>query len=122
MRLLIAVAPTVTCVIYSQLMTKWRVAHLAESLAGSKTLFDRLCIYLTDPLIISAYVLAFVASILWVFVVEHYAISNAFPVYIGMVVVLVSIGGILLFNEVLNVQKAVAIVLIVAGVYLATQA
>lgn len=122
MRLLIAIAPTVACIIYSQLMTKWRVVHLAESLAGNKTLIGRLGVYLTDPLILSAYAVAFAASILWVFVVERYALSNAFPVYIGMVIVFVSLGGVLLFDEVLNIQKAFAIVLIIAGVYLVTRA
>lgn len=122
MRLLIAIAPTVTCIIYSQLMTKWRVMHLSESLAGSKTLVGRLTVYLTDPLIISAYAVALAASVLWVFVVERYAISNAFPVYIGMVVVFVSLGGVLLFNEEMNIQKVIAIVLIIAGVYLVTRA
>lgn len=120
MKLLLAIAPTVVCITYSQLMTKWRVGQIAASMGPKRDLADRLFAYLTDPLILSAYALAFIASVMWVFVVERYAISNAFPTYIGLTVAIVSFGGMALFGETLGLQKIVAIGLIIAGVYLAS--
>lgn len=122
MKMLLAIAPTVACVIYSQLMTKWRVGHLAQGLAESRSLWDKIFVYLTDPLIISAYAMAFLGSVGWVFVVERYPISNAFPVYIGSIVVLVTVGGAMLFSESLNLQKLIAMALIITGVYLVSRA
>jgi multidrug transporter EmrE-like cation transporter len=122
MKMLFAIAPTVFCVVYGQLMTKWRIGSLGSSLTESRGLTGRLLVYLTDPLILSAYISAFLASIAWVFVVEKYDISTAFPVYIGLITVFVSLGGTLFFHEGFNLQKFIAICLIVAGVIIATRA
>jgi multidrug transporter EmrE-like cation transporter len=121
MKLLLAVFPTVVCIIYSQLMTKWRVGHLAQNLAESRSILDKIFVYLSDPLIISAYLMTFVGSVGWVFVVERYPISSAFPVYIGSIVVFVTLGGVLLFNEILSFQKLIAMTLIIIGVYLVSR-
>ena len=50
------------------------------------------------------------------FVVERYAISIAFPMYVGLTILAVAAGGHLLFGEAVNASRLLAISLIVAGV------
>jgi multidrug transporter EmrE-like cation transporter len=76
----------------------------------------RLAVYLADPYILSAYVAALASSITWMFVLENYPISLAFPLHIGLTVMAVVIGGICLFGEPVTPSRILAIVLIVAGI------
>lgn len=117
MKLLLAMAPTIFLMVYSQLVTKWRVQSLfAEGGQGAPDGLARLTTYLTDPLIVSAYAAALAASMVWMFVVERYAISIAFPLYIGLTVAMVAIGGVTMFGEPVNSSRLISIVLILAGV------
>lgn len=119
MRMLVAMFPTLVLVIFSQLATKWRVQalHADAATAGSGRLFT----YLTDAWIWAAYAAAFAGGVFWLFVVERYAISIAFPIYIGITVVCVTLGGAFLFGEALGALQWVAVMLIVVGVTLAVQ-
>ena len=116
MKLLLTMSPTVFFVVYSQLITKWRVGKIFDDMEIMPEGTARLLLYLKDPYIISAYLASFFASIAWMFVVEKYDISNAFPIYIGLIVLLVVMGGVMFFNELMNSQRVVAILLIVLGV------
>lgn len=122
MKLLLAMSPTVLLVVYSQLATKWRVINMAaESSAPSIDGVSRILTYLRDPFIVSAYLASFLASIAWIFVVEKYPLSNAFPIYIGLIVLLVTVGSALLFKETINPQRMVSILLIICGVALGSK-
>lgn len=122
MKLLLAMSPTILLVVYSQLATKWRVVNMAaESSAPSVDGVSRIIIYLRDPFIVSAYLASFLASIAWIFVVEKYELSNAFPLYIGLIVLLVTVGSTLLFKETINPQRMVSILLIICGVALGSK-
>lgn len=117
LKLLLAMSPTILLVVYSQLATKWRVTHMTdESLAPGANTISRIHDYLHDPIIVSAYLASFLASIAWIFVVEKYELSNAFPVYIGLTVLLVTVGSALLFKETINPQRIASILLIICGV------
>ena len=118
MKMLLAMAPTVALIVYGQLVTKWRVGSISQGSPPGGPL-DRLIAYLLDPFILSAYVTTLGASVAWLFVMERYAISLAFPVYIGLTVMLVVIGGAILFGEPMPPSRVLAILLIVAGVALA---
>jgi multidrug transporter EmrE-like cation transporter len=119
MKMLLAMLPTLVLVIFSQLATKWRVQALQAEAAANAS--GKLFTYLTDLWVLAAYAAAFLGGVFWIFVVERYAISLAFPVYIGITVVCVAIGGIFLFGESLAPLQYLAIALIVAGVTLAVQ-
>ena len=116
MKLLLAMSPTVFLVVYSQLITKWRVGSMQGGMRGAADGASRLMTYLKDPYIITAYLASFLASIAWIFVVEKYDISNAFPIYTGLIVFLVALGGLFFFQEEFTAQKVVAILLIILGV------
>ena len=52
----------------------------------------------------------------WMFVVESYPLSLAFPLHIGLTVMAVVVGGIYLFGEPITAPRIVAVCLIVAGI------
>lgn len=116
MKMLLAMAPTIILMVYGQLLTKWRVQTLSESGLAGEDGFQRMVGYLLDPYILSAYVTTFAASIAWMFVVERYALSAAFPIYIGLTVALVAVGGVIFFAEPLDGWRILSIVLILSGV------
>lgn len=116
MKLLLAIVPTVLLMVYGQLVIKWRVQSLFDAGNPASDGSSRLFVYLSDPLIISAYLTSLAASVTWMFVVERYAISIAFPLYIGLTVVAVAVGGVALFGEPVTGARLLSIALIVAGV------
>ena len=121
MKLIMIMLPTVMLVVYSQLVMKWRVTALLAAAHNASGAFGRLGIYLWDPYIVSSYVAALTGSILWLFVVERYPVSIAFPVYIGLTVWLVTIAGIWLFGEDVTMPRFVAVLLIFAGVVIGSR-
>jgi multidrug transporter EmrE-like cation transporter len=116
MRLILAILPTMLLVVYGQLVIKWRVAALSGPANPADGTLGRLLSYLGDPYILSAYVAALVSSITWMFVVESYAVSLAFPLHIGLTVLAVVIGGVYLFGEPITASRIVAVCLILAGI------
>jgi|SRR5688572_9382230 len=122
MKLLMAVLPTILLTAYSQLVTKWRVAALAATSAQSMGVSDRTFGYLIDPFIISAYVFSLLSSIAWLFVVERHPVSIAFPVYVGVLFGLVTLGSTLWLKESISIQHLVGLLLILVGVVVVSRA
>lgn len=122
MKLLLAMLPTIALVVYSQLVTKWRVGSVALDLPADADRWVRLWSYLTDPWIVSTYAAALGGSVAWMFVVERHDLSVAFPVYVGLTVATVALAGMALFGEAMNWQRALSIALILAGVALGSRA
>jgi multidrug transporter EmrE-like cation transporter len=116
MRLLFAILPTMLLVVYGQLIIKWRIGAIAGSANPDADGLARLLSYLGDPYILSAYVAALAGSVTWMFVVESYPLSLAFPVYIGLTVMAVVVGGVYLFGEPITAARSVAVCLILAGI------
>ena len=122
MRLLFVLIPTVALVVYGQLVVKWRVKDLLSVAPVDAGILDRLLSYLLDPFILSSYIAALLASITWMFVVERYPVSLAFPIHIGLTVSVVVISGIFLFGEEMNLKKLIGVALIVAGIVIGSRA
>ena len=123
MNMLLAILPTILLTAYSQLVIKWRVAAMAAAgadHAGSAS--ARAVGYLTDPYIISAYVFSLLSSIAWLYVVEKYPVSIAFPAYIGVLFAVVILGSNLLLHEPVSLQHLAGIALIMLGVVVASRA
>ncbi len=116
MRLVLYLLPTILLVVYAQLVTKWRVGAVATVMPVGSGPLDRLAAYLTDPYILSAYVAALGSSVTWMFVVESYPVSLAFPLHIGLTVVSVVLGGVWLFGEPLTLSRVLAVCLILTGI------
>lgn len=122
MKLLVAVLPTILLTAYSQLVTKWRVTTLMAAADGSMSVSARTYDYLVDPFIISAYVFSLLSSVAWFFVAEKHPVSVAFPVYVGGLFVIVTVGSALLLKESISAQHLVGLLLIFAGVAVVSRA
>lgn len=122
MKLLLAALPSILLTSYSQLVIRWRVATLASTSLQSMSFPERTLAYLLDPLIISAYAVALLSSVAWFSVAEKYPVSMAFPVYIGVLFSIVTIGGAMLLKEVITVQHLVGLALIFVGVAVVSRA
>lgn len=116
MKLILAILPTMLLVVYGQLIIKWRVAALSSLANPADGALARLVSYLGDPYILSAYGAALASSMTWMFVVESYPVSLAFPLHIGLSVMAVVIGGIYLFGEPITLSRILAVLLILAGI------
>ena len=114
------VLPISILVAYSQIIVKWRAGqiHFPAESTGIKQALT----YLADPLIFSAYVAAFVASLGWLYVVTKLPLTVAFPVYIGATFTLVLIGGWFFLSEVITLGKLIAMLLILSGIALGLKA
>ena len=121
MRLLLAITPTVFFAVYGQLVTRWRVRELAEQLAPGTGMVTRAWHYLLDPYILSGYLSAVAGSVAWFFVVERQPLTVAFPVYVGISVLLVAVAGVWLFGESVTASHMLGMLLIVAGIVLVSR-
>lgn len=122
MKLLLAVLPTILLAAYGQLVSKWRVAALTATGAEPASAPARVLTYLTDPYIISSYVFALLSSIAWLYVLEKYPVSVAFPTYIGVLFAVVTVGSALLLKEHISVQHVLGMGLILVGVIVVSRA
>lgn len=118
MKLLLAILPTLVLVVFSQVATKWRIQVLGTA-SLLETGASRIWTYLSDFWIWAAYGAAFMGGVFWMFVVERYPVSVAFPIYIGLTVLCVAVAGVAGFGEPFTARLALAILLILGGVALA---
>lgn len=122
MKLLLAILPTIVFTTYSQLMIRWRVLNLAAGTAHSLAVPGRAFAYLTDPYVMSAYVGTLLSGITWFFVLEKHPVSVAFPVYIGILFCVVTIGSSLVLKEHVSMQHLAGIALILSGIVVVSRA
>ena len=117
MKLFISILPVISIIVINQLIVKWRITNLYYDLSNVY-LLKRFFIYITDPWILITYILVFISSLIYMFVLEKYPISLVYPVSIGMTVLLVNLGGIFFLSEVFSFKKFIAILLITSGLIL----
>lgn len=118
MKIFFGVLPIALLVAYSQIMVKWRTMQSGAVALNDGPFLDRVLQYLSDPLLLSAYVTALAASFLWLMVVAKLPLVVAFPVYIGVTFVLVLIGGWLFLSESMDTTRLLAAGLILLGITL----
>ena len=108
------VLPISLLVAYSQIIVKWRSGYINASVDhwGIRQVAN----YLFDPVIFSAYLAAFVASLAWLYVVIKLPLTVAFPVYIGVTFILVLLGGWLFLSEAMTISRLISMVLVLAGI------
>ena len=114
------ILPIALLVTFSQLIVKWR-SNTVEK-AADATFQLQLFKFLTDPVILSAYAAALIASFAWLYVVTRLPLTVAFPVYIGVTFAMVLFGGWYFLNEAMSTAKFFAILLILGGIVLGIRA
>lgn len=120
MKTYLLILPIALLVTYSQLIVKWRVNSMDVSISSSS--LQQLFKFLADPIILSGYIAALVASFAWLFVVTKLPLTVAFPVYIGVTFAMVLLGGGVFLAETLTATKLVAVLLIFGGIVLGVTA
>ena len=122
MRILLSVLPVSILMVYSQLIVKWRMnTNWIEFSVKDNSWHNRLILYITDPYILSSYGASLLASFAWLFVISRLPLAVAFPIYQGLIVMLVILGSYSILGEDITGIKLLAICLILAGVILGVQ-
>lgn len=118
MKTLLLTFPVALLVAYSQIMLKWRMLNIEVVDIQSLPLLPRILKYLSDPFILSAYLTAFLSSLLWMYVIIKLPLVVAFPVYIGITFILVIAGGWYFISETVTFMRLASITLILTGIVL----
>ena len=111
---------TIFFTVYGQIVLKWRingVGSLPEDLTDKIVFLFKL---LFDPWIFSGFLAAFIASFFWMATMTKFDISYAYPFMSGAFV-LVFILSVFLFQEAMNWQKIVGLLLIVTGIIITSR-
>lgn len=111
---------TIAFTVYGQIMLKWRIDKYGDLPAD---LFDKLQFILRlllDPLILSGFLSAFVASLFWMAAMTKFDISFAYP-FMSFAFVLVFIISVFLFGEPITTNKVIGLALIVLGIIVTNQ-
>ena len=87
------ILPVALLVTYSQIIVKWRTIDSTFNQVKNKGIFSYLLKFLLDPIVLSAYVTALIASFAWLFIVTKLPLTTAFPIYIGTTFCMVAIGS-----------------------------
>ena len=116
MKTYLLILPIALLITYSQLIVKWRSKTTGDIIEAG--FFQHLIRFLTDPIVLSAYAAALVASFAWLYVVTRLPVTVAFPVYIGVTFAMVLFGGWYFLAESFSTTKLIAIALIMIGIVL----
>ena len=105
---------------YAQLALKWRLGALpalpAEGLARYRALVQSLF----DPVVLSCGLAIGLASILYLSILAKYNLNRVYP-FMALNFIIVVLGSSFLLGEPLSLPKVAGVLLIVAGVSLASQ-
>ncbi|MFB5660218.1 EamA family transporter [Alteribacillus sp. HJP-4] len=111
---------TIFFTVYGQIMLKWRISKFGSLPAEFQEKVFFLFRLLFDPLILSGFLSAFVASFFWMAAMTKFDISYAYP-FMSLSFMLVFILSVFLFNEPMTVHKIAGLVLIIAGILVTSQ-
>lgn len=111
---------TIIFTVYGQIILKWKIdkyGNLPDDLMEKAAFILRL---LLDPVILSGFLSAFVASLFWMAAMTKFNISFAYP-FMSLSFVLVFVLSVLLFGEPVTSQKVIGLSLIVLGIIVTSQ-
>jgi multidrug transporter EmrE-like cation transporter len=75
---------------------------------------------LCEPLFAGGFFLYFVAALVWFRVMAYEPLSTAYPVMVGLIFVMVSIGAFFFFSEQVSIRKLIGLAVILAGIAIAS--
>jgi uncharacterized membrane protein len=107
---------TIIFTVYGQMILKWRITKLNWSMIDGN-LIDRIICYLKllfDPLILSGFLSAFIASISWTMAMSKFEITTAYP-FMSISPAIVFLLGVFILNETFTIGKVIGLVLIILG-------
>lgn len=114
--MLIHILPVSILVAYSQLIVKWRTSTIEFTYIQHQSIVDKLVSYMSDPYILSGYLMALFGSFLWLFVISKISLSIGFPLYIGITFLLVILSSWLFLGEQITAIKLISSLMIFIGI------
>lgn len=111
---------TIFFTVYGQMILKWRISQfgsLPDPLV-EKILF--LFKLLLDPLILSGFVSAFIASFFWMAAMTKFDISFAYP-FMSASFIMVLFFSVIFLNEPMTWQKVIGMLFIVTGIFITSR-
>jgi multidrug transporter EmrE-like cation transporter len=87
---------------------------------GLAAVFYEFTRLLAEPLFAAGFILYFLAALVWFRVVGYEPLSTAYPVMVGLIFVMVSLGAIVVFREPMSVQKVIGLAVILVGIAIAS--
>ena len=111
---------TVLLTVYGQLVLKWRLGRYGALPDEHGAKFWFVTKLFLDPFILSGLAGAFLASIFWMAAMTRFDVSYAYPLT-SSAFILVLVFSVLLFNEPLTWHKVAGVVLVMAGIAVASQ-
>ncbi|WP_158737217.1 EamA family transporter [Alteribacillus sp. YIM 98480] len=111
---------TIFFTVYGQIMLKWRISKYSGLPDGLQEKVFFLLKLLFDPLILSGFLSAFVASLFWMAAMTKFDLSYAYP-FMSLSFMLVFLLSIFLFHEAVTAHKMIGLLLIIAGIIVTSQ-
>lgn len=114
------IAGTIFFTVYGQIILKWRIGKYGSLPIGSWEKLGFLLKLLLDPIIISGFVSAFIASMFWMAAMTKFHISYAYP-FMSASFVLVFLFSVVLFKEPVTIYKITGLLFIVLGIVITSK-
>lgn len=111
---------TIFFTVYGQLILKWKIDRAGSPPEAGVEKLIFLFKLLLDPIILSGFLSAFIASLFWMAAMTKFNISYAYP-FMSLSFVLVFVLSIFLFQEPVTMQKVIGLALIVLGIIVTSQ-
>ena len=116
----IYILATLLLTAYGQLILKWRLNSMGDFPAGFRQQMGFLLHALTDVYILSGFVAAFLASLTWIAALTKFNLSYAYP-FMSLSFIIVLLLGYFFLNEPIKLTSLAGILLIIAGLFLASR-
>ena len=116
-------AMTITSSVYSQMIMKWRISGRFAGLKIPEGVWPKVATLFTvlfDPFVFSGLAATFVSGLCWMATMSKLEIGYAYP-FTSLGFVLVVLLSHFLFGESLNAWRMCGVLLIVAGITVASQ-
>jgi drug/metabolite transporter (DMT)-like permease len=111
---------TLILTVYGQLILKWRLNRFPPFPETFSEQLRYLGSALLDLYILSSFAAAFLASLTWIAALTRFQLSYAYP-FMSLSFVLVMIISYFILNEPLTWGKVAGVILIVAGLFIASK-
>ena len=110
---------TIAFTVLGQLLLKWRMDQVGAMPPGFYGSLRFLFGLLLDPMVVSSFVAAFLASLAWMAAMTRFELSYAYP-FTSLNFVIVLVLSVWLLGETLTLNKMIGVALIVTGTLVAS--
>ena len=110
---------TIALTVFGQLILKWRMDQVGPLPMGIGGGLRHILSLLIDPVVLSSFGAAFLASLAWMAALTRFELSYAYP-FMSLSFVLVLVMSVAFLGETLTLSKVLGVVLIGIGTVVAS--